>query len=117
MFWNWYQNNEMPDEFKVLPPVDWTDQISINMKDLECWDRQMQSEMNLHAQDIIEANKANKIAETAKVSIKHYLPDNCRKMVLDLSGNLEGDKIIVTRSKSNTVTLKHQPKKGSKDGN
>ncbi len=39
----------------------------------------MQSEMNLHAQDIIEANKANKIAETAKVSIKHYLPDNCRK--------------------------------------
>ena len=117
MFWNWYQNNEMPDEFKVLPPVDWTDQISINMKDLECWDRQMQSGMNLHAQDIIEANKANKIAETAKISIKHYLPDNCRKMVLDLSGNLEGDKIIVTRSKSNTVTLKHQPKKGSKDGN
>ena len=117
LFWNWYKNDEVPESFHALAPVDWTDQITINMKDLECWDRQMQSEMNLFAQDIIEANKANKLSDTAKVSIKHYLPDNCRKMVLDLSGNLEGDKIIVSRSKTNTITLKHQPKKGSNDGN
>jgi hypothetical protein len=116
-FWHWYSKDIMPDAFTMLPPVDWTDQITMNMSDLECWDNKMQSEMNLNAQDIIEASKANKIADTAKTEIKHYLPANCRKMVLDLSGNLKGDKIIVSRSKTNTITLKHQPKKENKDGN
>lgn len=110
-FWHWYTKDIMPDGFEMLPPVDWTDQVTINMSDLECWDSKMQSEMNLNAQDIIEASKANKIADVAKTEIKHYLPANCRKMVLDLSGNLQGDKIIVSRSKTNTITLKHQPKK------
>ena len=113
-FWHWYTKDIMPDGFITLPPVDWTDQITINMSDLECWDTKMQSEMNLNAQDIIEASKANKIADVAKTEIKHYLPANCRKMVLDLSGNLLGDKIIVSRSKTNTITLKHQPKKEEK---
>ena len=110
-FWDWYSTDKMPDGFEMLPPVDWTDQITINMRDLPCWDSKMQSEMNLNAQDIIESTKANKIADVAKLEIKHYLPTNCRKMVLDLSGNLEGDKIIVSRSKTDTITLKHQPKK------
>lgn len=113
-FWLWYSKDIMPDAFEMLPPVDWTDQITINMSDLECWDTKMQSEMNLNAQDIIESSKANKIADVAKTEIKHYLPANCRKMVLDLSGNLQGDKIIVSRSKTNTITLKHQPKKEEK---
>ena len=110
-FWNWYSTDVMPDGFEILPPVDWTDQITINMSDLSCWDNKMQSSMNLNAQDIIESTKANKIADTAKAEIKHYIPANCRKMVLDLSGNLEGDKIIVSRSKANKLTLTHQPKK------
>ena len=115
-FWLWYSKDIMPDSFQMLPPVDWTDQITINMSDLECWDMKMQSDMNLNAQDIIGAAKANKIADTAKAEIKHYLPTNCRKMVLDLSGNLQGDKIIVSRSKTNTITLKHQPKKEENNG-
>lgn len=114
-FWNWYINDVMPLDFELLPPVDWTDQITINMNQLESWDLSMQSQMNLNAQDIIEATKANKISDLAKAEIKHYIPANCRKMVLDLSGNLEGDKIIVSRSKTNTITLKHQTKKEVKN--
>ena len=110
-FWNWYSTDTLPEGFEILPPVDWTDQITINMRDLPSWDSKMQSDMNLNAQDILESTKANKIADVAKLEIKHYLPTNCRKMVLDLSGNLEGDKIIVSRSKTDTITLKHQPKK------
>lgn len=115
-FWNWYSTDTLPDSFDILPPVDWTDQVTIDMKDLEGWDAQMQTDMNLNAQDIIEANKSSKIADKAKLEIKHYLPRHCRKMVLELTGNLEGDKIIVSRSKTNTITLKHQPKKEEKNG-
>jgi hypothetical protein len=114
-FWNWYTKDIVPDSFSILPPVDWTDQITINMSDLECWDSQMQADMNLHAQDIIEASKATKIADKAKSEIKHYLPHNCRKMVLDLSGNLNGDKIVVTRSKNDKITLTYQPRKEDKN--
>ena len=116
-FWLWYTKDIMPDGFQILPPVDWEDKITMNMRDLECWDSKMQSQMNLNAQDIIEASKANKIADTAKTEIKHYMPDIAKKMVLDLSGNLEGDKIIVSRSKTNKLTLTHQLKKEKRDGN
>ena len=116
-FWHWYTKGITPDGFQTLPPVDWEDKITMNMRDLECWDSKMQSQMNLNAQDIIEASKASKIADLAKTEIKHYMPDIAKKMVLDLSGNLEGDKIIVSRSKTNKLTLTHQLKKEKRDGN
>ena len=51
--------------------------------------------------------KYNDIADTAKITFKHYMPKNCKRMTFDLEGNNKGFKIVMTRSKTTkAITLK-----------
>jgi hypothetical protein len=116
-FWSWYRDGVEPEGFELLPPVDWSDMVTMNMEDLPIWSDQMASEMRVCASDIIESKQAIDIADTAKSMFKHHMPDNCRKMTFDIGGNHKGHKIVMTRSKTTkSITLKHTPPKGDDNG-
>ena len=68
-----------------------------------------------HATLSIEAKKAQDEASQSKSDFKDLLPEKCKQMDYDMGGNWEGHMIRVTRSKSNTLTLKHIPPKEAKD--
>ena len=117
-FWSWYRDGVEPEGFELLPPVDWSDMVTMDMSDLPVWDEKMEHEMRVNASDIIESKQAIDIADEAKSVFKHYMPDNCRKMTFDIGGNHKGHKIVMTRSKTTkAITLKHTYPKGEKDGN
>ena len=111
-FWQWYQNDIPPISYVPMPPVVYDDMINIDMSELECFDAQMQSEMNANASMILEAKKATESADLSKVEIRHYMPRNCKRMELALTGNhLDGSKLVATRSRSGTISIRiHTPK-------
>ena len=90
----------------------------LDMNQLEGWDSKLESEMRICASDIIESKQALDVADTAKITFKHYMPEKCRKMTFDIGGNYKGHKIVMTRSKaSKSITLKHISPKGEKNDN
>ena len=111
-FWRWYAEDIPPASYNPLPPVIYDDMINIDMSELECFDSQMQSEMNANASMILEAKKATESADLSKVEIRHYMPRNCKRMELALTGNhLDGSKLVATRSSSGTISIRiHTPK-------
>ena len=111
-FWRWYAEDIPPASYNPLPPVIYDDMINIDMSELECFDAQMQSEMNANASMILEAKKATESADLSKVEIRHYMPRNCKRMELALTGNhLDGSKLVATRSRSGTISIRiHTPK-------
>lgn len=111
-FWRWYAEDIPPASYNPLPPVIYDDMINIDMSELECFDARMQSEMNANASMILEAKKATESADLSKVEIRHYMPRNCKRMELALTGNhLDGSKLVATRSRSGTISIRiHTPK-------
>ena len=106
-FWDWYQSGVPPIDHVSLPPVVYDDMVTIDMSSLEFFDQRMQSEMNLNAQLITEAKKAVEHADLSKTEIRHYMPDNCKRMTLDLTGNHPaGSKLVATRAKSGTISIR-----------
>ena len=116
-FWDWYRNGNEPQGFELLPPVDWSAMVTLDMADLEGFGPQLQHDLNNFAIDIMEAKKYNDIADTAKITFKHYMPKNCKRMTFDLEGNNKGFKIVMTRSKTTkAITLKLMSPRGEKNG-
>ena len=111
-FWRWYSEGIPPITYNPMPPVIYDDMVNIDMSDLECFDTKMQSEMNGNASMILEAKKATESADISKVEIRHYMPRNAKRMELALTGNhLDGSKLVATRSRSGTISIRiHTPK-------
>lgn len=106
-FWEWYQTDIPPLEYNPLPPIMYDDMITLDMSGFEFYDQRFQSEMNLNAQLITEAKKAVENADTSKLEIRHYMPSNCKRMTLDLTGNHPaGSKLVATRAKSGTISIR-----------
>tara|TARA_R100001594_G_scaffold38662_1_gene69997 strand:+ start:2596 stop:3486 length:891 start_codon:yes stop_codon:yes gene_type:complete len=105
-FWHWYKNGVKPKDFVTMTPVIWDDMMVMNMAELEQFDSTMQSEMNLNAQTILDAKHSNEISEKAKKEIRLYMPSNCRKMYLELTGNhKKGSQLVMTRTKTSNLMI------------
>ncbi len=114
-FYKWLMDDEKPDDMEfMLPPV-WSDMFVTNTRNMDL-DEQTLAILNLGGQQIIEAKKATEESNLAKIVFKDLLPEKCKQMDYDMGGNLDGHTIRVTRSKSNTLTLKHiAPKEAKTD--
>lgn len=114
MFWQLYKDDThvLPD---ALPPVVHSDMFTMNMADLPDWSEEHDRLFGLEAQNIIESKQAVKVGDEAKDMFKEKIPEKCRRMDYDLSGNLTGHKIRVTRSRAGTLTCTHVAPKENKD--
>lgn len=113
-FYAWLTEDIQPKDMEFMLPPIWSDMYSTNVKHMDL-DEQTHASLNLGAQQIIEAKKAKDESDQAKTVFKDLLPEKCKQMDYDLTGNWEGHVIRVTRSKSNTLTLKHISPKEAKD--
>ena len=115
-FWDVYQKGQENFNASILPPVDHSDMIVMNVKDLDGWCDEDNHMFGFEAQHIIDSKKVAKIAEEAKDKFKKLMPDNCRRLDYDLDGNLKGHKIRITRSRAGTLTCSHiSPKEDKHD--
>lgn len=114
-FWDVYQKGQENFNASILPPVDHSDMIVMNVKDLDGWCDEDNHMFGFEAQHIIDSKKVAKIAEEAKDKFKKLMPDNCRRLDYDLDGNLKGHKIRITRSRAGTLTCSHISPKENKD--
>lgn len=114
-FYNWLINDIKPDDMEfMLPPV-WSDMYVTNTRNMDL-DEKTLAILNLGGQQIIEAKKATEESNLAKIVFKDLLPEKCKQMDYNMGGNWDGHTIRVTRSKSNTLTLKHiAPKEAKTD--
>lgn len=113
-FYDWLINDNKPNDMDFMLPPIWSDMYVTNVKHMNLDDDTL-SQLNIKAQTIIEAKKAQDEASQSKSDFKDLLPEKCKQMDYDMGGNWEGHTIRVTRSKSNTLTLKHIPPKEAKD--
>ena len=113
-FYDWLMNDNKPEEMEFMLPPIWSDMYVTNVKNMNL-DTETLSQLNIKAQTIIEAKKAHEEASKFKIDFKDLLPEKCKQMDYDMGGNWEGHTIRVTRSKSNTLTLKHISPKEAKD--
>lgn len=115
-FWDVYQKGKENFSASILPPVDHSDMIVMNVKDLDGWCDEDNHMFGFEAQHIIDSKKVAKVAEEAKDKFKKLMPDNCRRLDYDLDGNLKGHKIRITRSRAGTLTCSHiSPKEDKHD--
>lgn len=106
-FWQWYQHDIPPISYVPMPPVVYDDMVNLDMSELEFFDSRMQSEMNANASSILEAKRSTEISDLSKIEIRQYMPRNCKRMELALTGNhVEGSKLVATRSKSGTISIR-----------
>ena len=113
-FWAYYQG-WTPHDPIAMPPVDYSDMFVMDMRDLPDWSDEDDHLFGFQSQHIIDAKKAVSVSDEAKAMFKDRIPTKCRRMDYDISGNLKGHKIRVTRSRSGTLTCTHIPPKEDKD--
>ena len=113
-FWNWYENDIEPKEaVDALMPAEWTDMFSMSVTELEGYDSRLESEINLNAQSIRNERLAKEDAEKAKIELRHLIPDKCRKLTAELTGNLKGYTMDIIRMKGreSSIYIKKQKMK------
>ena len=113
-FWAYYQG-WTPHDPIAMPPVDYSDMFTMDMKDLPDWSDEDDHLFGFQAQHIMDAKQAVTVGDEAKAMFKAKMPEKCRRMDYDLSGNMKGHKIRVTRSRAGTLTCTHIPPKEDKD--
>lgn len=114
-FWSYYQG-WTPHDPIAMPPADYSDMFVMNVRDLDGWDDEDEHTFGFQAQHIIDSKQVIKVAEEAKDKFKELIPDKCRRLDYDLTGNLKGHKIRITRSRAGTLTCSHiAPKEGKDD--
>jgi len=109
-FWAYYQG-WTPHDPIAMPPVDYSDMFTMDMKDLPNWSDEDDHLFGFQAQHIMDSKKAVAVGDEAKSMFKAKMPEKCRRMDYDLSGNMKGHKIRVTRSRAGTLTCTHIPPK------
>ena len=109
-FWAYYQG-WTPHDPIAMPPVDYSDMFTMDMKDLPNWSDEDDHLFGFQAQHIMDAKQAVTVGDEAKAMFKAKIPEKCRRMDYDLSGNMKGHKIRVTRSRAGTLTCTHIPPK------
>lgn len=109
-FWAYYQG-WTPHDPIAMPPVDYSDMFTMDMKDLPNWSDEDDHLFGFQAQHIMDAKQAVTVGDEAKSMFKAKIPEKCRRMDYDLSGNMKGHKIRVTRSRAGTLTCTHIPPK------
>ena len=109
-FWAYYQG-WTPHDPIAMPPVDYSDMFTMDMKDLPNWSDEDDHLFGFQAQHIMDAKKAVAVGDEAKSMFKAKMPEKCRRMDYALSGNMKGHKIRVTRSRAGTLTCTHIPPK------
>ena len=114
-FWAYYQG-WTPHDPIAMPPVDYSDMFTMDMRDLPNWSDEDDHLFGFQSQHIIDAKKAVSVSDEAKTMFKDRMPAKCRRMDYDIGGNLKGHKIRVTRSRSGTLTCTHiAPKEKDND--
>jgi len=115
-FWSMYKSG-IEAEPMLMPPPDHSDMYVISdMRDMDDWSDEEESGYNLLAFDISSAKAAVSISDEAKDAFKNKLPESCRRMDYKCSGNMKGDKVSVTRSRSGTVSCRLIEPKEDNDG-
>jgi len=114
LFYDWLINGNKPNNMEFMVPPIWSEMFTTNVKYMDLDDQTM-TQLNLGAQSIIEGKKAQEEASNAKSVFKDLLPEKCKQMDYELTGNWEGHTIRVSRSKSNTLTCRHIAPKEAKD--
>lgn len=109
-FWAYYQG-WTPHDPIAMPPVDYSDMFTMDMKDLPDWSDEDDHLFGFQAQHIMDAKQAVAVGDEAKSMFKAKMPEKCRRMDYALSGNMKGHKIRVTRSRAGTLTCTHIPPK------
>lgn len=109
-FWAYYQG-WTPHDPIAMPPVDYSDMFTMDMKDLPNWSDEDDHLFGFQAQHIMDAKQAVAVGDEAKSMFKAKMPEKCRRMDYALSGNMKGHKIRVTRSRAGTLTCTHIPPK------
>ena len=113
-FWEMYQNGTEAQPM-TMPPPDHSDMFVMDMRELPDWSEEDDHLFGFQSQHIIDAKKAVSVSDEAKKMFKDKMPEKCRRMDYDLSGNLKGHKIRVTRSRSGTLTCTHVAPKEDND--
>jgi hypothetical protein len=113
-FWAYY-NGDTPQDAIPLPPVDHSDMYVMNMNELPDWSDEDDHLFGFQAQHIMDAKKAIEVSDEAKAMFKNKMPEKCRRMDYDLTGNLKGHKIRITRSRAGTLTCTYVTPKEKKD--
>ena len=113
-FWAYYQG-WTPHDPIAMPPVDYSDMFTMDMKDLPNWSDEDDHLFGFQAQHIMDAKQAVTVGDEAKAMFKAKIPEKCRRMDYDLSGNMKGHKIRVTRSRAGTLTCTHIAPKEKND--
>lgn len=113
-FWSYYQG-WTPHDPIALPPVEYSDMFTMNMRDLPDWSDEEDHLFGFQAQHIMDAKSAVIVGDEAKSMFKDKIPEKCRRMDYDLGGNMKGHRIRVTRSRSGTLTCTHIAPKEKND--
>ena len=113
-FWAYY-NGDTPSDAIPLPPIDHSDMYVMNMNELPDWSDEDDHLFGFQAQHIMDAKKAIEVSDEAKAMFKNKMPEKCRRMDYDLTGNLKGHKIRITRSRAGTLTCTYVTPKEKKD--
>ena len=113
-FWSYYQG-WTPHDPIALPPVEYSDMFTMDMRDLPDWSDDDDHLFGFQAQHIMDAKSAVIVGDEAKAMFKAKMPEKCRRMDYDLSGNMKGHRIRVTRSRAGTLTCSHIAPKEKND--
>ena len=113
-FWSYYQG-WTPHDPIALPPVEYSDMFTMDMRDLPDWSDEDDHLFGFQAQHIMDAKSAVIVGDEAKAMFKAKMPEKCRRMDYDLSGNMKGHRIRVTRSRAGTLTCSHIAPKEKND--
>ena len=113
-FWSYYQG-WTPHDPIALPPVEYSDMFTMDMRDLPEWSDEDDHLFGFQAQHIMDAKSAMIVGDEAKAMFKAKMPEKCRRMDYDLSGNMKGHRIRVTRSRAGTLTCSHIAPKEKND--
>jgi hypothetical protein len=115
-FWNMYKNGVEAAPM-MMPPADQSDMYVIkDMRELDGFTGADESDFNMYAFDISSAKAAATLSDDAKDAFKAKMPKGCRRMDYPCSGNMEGYKVSVTRSRSGTMTCRLIEPKEDNDG-
>ena len=113
-FWAYYQG-WTPHDPIALPPVEYSDMFTMDMRDLPDWSDEDDHLFGFQAQHIMDSKSAVVVGDEAKAMFKAKMPEKCRRMDYDLGGNMKGHRIRVTRSRAGTLTCTHIAPKEKND--
>jgi hypothetical protein len=112
-FWDFYQGNGVDNSIYALPPIVYDDMYTMNLRDHEEYNPDFDATLNIAVENMIDYKGAEYLNSESKNMFKDWLPSGCKKMTYDLQGNRKGWSVVVTRSKSGTVTCRlNSPKDG-----